>query len=360
MQHRKEMSKPLWYSEGMSDDNVVRRRSTMRDVAALAGVGLKTVSRVVNDEPGVSAELSERVRRAARQLDYLPNLAAGHLRRSGGRTATLGAILQNVANPFSSGLQRAIQDVAARHDVEVFSGSVEEDAARERHLVATFAARRVDGLALVPASHDHSYLLAHKRAGMSVVFMDRPPEHLDCDAIVVDNRAGSERAVCHLITGGHRRIAYLGDLGSVYTARERFAGYADALRSAGISLDPELVRHDLLSSESAEGAVAGLLAAAVPPTAIFASQNLVTIGAVRALRRAGLQHRVALVGFDDFALADLIDPAITVVAQDSRAIGTRAAELLFARMDGDQSPTSLHVIPTLFIRRGSGEIRPVP
>lgn len=333
-------------------------RPTMRDVAALARVGLKTVSRVINGEPGVSLELQARVRHAARQLDYHPNLAAGQLRRIGGRTATLGVILEDVANPFSAALHRAIEDVAAARNVDVFAGSVEENPDRERRLVANFAARRVDGLAVVPASHDHSYLLAHKQAGMAIVFIDRRPDFLDVDAVVSNHRQGSARAVGHLLGLGHRRIAFLGDLAAVQSARERHAGYFDAMAAAAAPVDPSLVCQDLRDSGAAESAAMRLLEADSPPSAFFASQNLITIGVIRALRRAELQDRVALVGFDDVVLADLLDPPVTVVAQDPRKIGTRAAELLFARMDGDRSPTRCHVIETTLIVRGSGEIPP--
>jgi LacI family transcriptional regulator len=312
----------------------------------------------MNGEPGVSDELTERVRRAALQLDYLPNLAAGHLRRSGGRTATLGVILENVVNPFSAALFRAIEDVAAGRNVEVFSGSAEENPDREQHFVGTFAARRVDGLAIVPASHDHAYLLAHRQAGTAIVFMDRPPEFLDVDSVVSDHRQGSARAVAHLIGRGHRRIAYLGDLATVYTARERYAGYLDAMAAAAATVDQSLVCQDLRDSSAAEAAATRILASDAAPTAFFASQNLVAIGVIWALRKAALQRRVALVGFDDIVLADLLDPPVTVVAQDPREIGTRAAEYLFARIDGDTGPTRHLVIQTRLIERGSGEIPP--
>ncbi len=330
----------------------------MRDVAALARVSLKTVSRVINQEPGVSPALRSQVERAIEQLDYLPNLTASSLRRASGRSATIGLILENVANPFSSALHRAIGDVAWARGVQVFSGSVDEDAIRERLLVSTFAGRRVDGLVVVPASHDHSYLLAQKQAGMAIVFVDRPAEFLDVDAVVSDNRGGAEEAVRHLMAAGHRRIAYLGDLAGVYTARERYAGYVRALERAGIPLDPAIVRHDLQDVDAAESAAAALLAAPSPPTAVFASQNLVTIGTVRALHQLGVQHRIAVVGFDDVMLADMLEPAVTVIAQDPRAIGTAAAQILFLRMDGDVAPAALHVVPTRLIARGSGEIAP--
>jgi LacI family transcriptional regulator len=336
----------------------LKPRATMRDVAALAGVGLKTVSRVVNGEPGVSDALVGRVRRAADQLDYLPNLAASNLRRSSGKTATIGLLLENVGNPFSSALHRAIEMVARGRGIEVFSGSVDEDPERERRLAATFAARRVDGLIIVPAGHDQSYLLNDRRAGIAMVFVDRPAALLDADSVVSDNRGGAETGTLHLLAQGHRRIAFLGDLATIHTAAERFAGYARAIETTGGRVDARLVRHDLRSIEAAEAATTELLWGEDRPTAIFASQNLVAVGAIRALRGAGLQRRVALVGFDDVLLADLLEPPVTVVAQDPTEMGALAARLLFARLDGEAGPSAHHVVPTRLIPRGSGEIAP--
>jgi LacI family transcriptional regulator len=174
---------------------------------------------------------------------------------------------------------------------------------------------------------------------------------------VVDSRAASEAAVAHLIAQGHRRIAHLGDLTSIYTARERYEGYRDAHLRAGLTLDPALCVADLHNSELAEAAALALLSLPDPPTAIFGSQNLVTVGVVKALRATGQSHAIAVVGFDDFALADLVDPPITVVAQNAAALGTAAAELLLARLGGDASPPRSIVIPTELIQRGSGEIQ---
>lgn len=336
----------------------VRPRATIRDVAALAGVGLKTVSRVINGESGVSPELTARVRDAADRLDFRPNLGARSLRRAGGKTATIGLLLEDVSNPFSAAIHRSIENVARSRGVAVFTASVDEDPERERALVSAFVARRVDGLVMVPAGRDQSYLLNEVKAGLSLVFVDRAPAYLDGDVVLAANQAGAEDAIRHLAGRGHRRIAYLGDLLAISTARERHAGYEAALREAGIPIDPGLVRHDLHSSDLAESAAADLLRSNEPPTAIFASQNLVTIGAVRALRSVGRQHDVALVGFDEVPLADLLEPGLTVVAQDVLEIGRRAAEQLFLRLDGDRSPTVRQVVPTRLIPRGSGEIAP--
>lgn len=332
-------------------------RPTMREVAALAGVSLKTVSRVINAEPAVSDDVRSRVVGAIQRLDYRHNHAASSLRRLDRKSSTIGVLLEDVANPFSSALHREIEDVALERGVLVLAGSSDEDEAREQQLIAAFTSRRVDGLIIVPASHDHSYLLSERRAGTSMVFVDRPPAFLDADSILTDNRAGVRQGVAHLIAHGHRRIGYLGDLMTITTAAERYQGYESELRASGITVGPQLVRLDVHGIEKADAATLELMGLPQPPTALFTSQNLLTIGASRALHRLDLHHRIALVGFDDVLLADMLEPGITVIAQDPSTMGRRAAEQLFRRIDGDQSPSVHLVVPTRLITRGSGEIR---
>jgi LacI family transcriptional regulator len=330
----------------------------MRDVAALAGVGLKTVSRVVNGETGVSPALVERVRAAIRRLDFQPNLTASTLRRNDGKTKSIGLLVQDVGNPFSSALHRAIEDVARARGVVVFAGSLDEDQARERQLASAFVARRVDGLIMVPTGNDQSYLINERRAGTPMVFVDRPPNLLDADCVMSTNLDGARAAVDHLLAHGHRRIAYLGHPLSISTGVDRYRGYTAALDRAGLELDPTLVRHDLSTIEQASGALTDLLSLEAPPTAVFASQNVVTVGAVVALRALAQHRRIAMVGFDDILMADLLEPALTLVVQDVAAIGGIAAELLFRRLDGYDGPTQRHLVETRLIPRGSGEITP--
>lgn len=329
----------------------------MRDVAALAGVSLKTVSRVVNNEQNVTPELAERVQAASEQLGFRPNLGARSLRQTGQQTRMIGLLLEDVSNPFSAALHRSIESVARTHGVSVLTGSVNEDAASERTLVRDLIERRVDGLIIMPASDDHSYLAPEQRAGTPIVFVDRPPQLLRADVVVTGNRIGSAAALRHLLAHGHRRIAFLGDLHRIHTMRLRYEGYREALLAADLEVDPELIVTDLQGTDQGRTAVAALLDSDNPPTAIFAGQNLLTIGAIRELRARGLQHKVALVGFDDFELADLLEPAVTVVAQDPDAIGNRAATQLFARLAGDTSPAQVIELATTLIARGSGEIR---
>ncbi|MEV0564057.1 LacI family DNA-binding transcriptional regulator [Dactylosporangium sp. NPDC050588] len=339
-------------------DSAARARPTLRDVAQLAGVSPKTVSRVVNGEPGVSPSKAGAVERAIRQLEYRPNITASSLRRAGGRTAAVAAVLEDVSNPFSSALYRALEDVAHARDVMVFAGSVEEDPARERALVRAFAMRQADAMLIVPASDNQAYLTREVTTGTPLVFVDRPPVGLHTDAVLVDNESGAADAVRHLAAHGHRDIAFLGDLHTIATARRRFQGYKEALSDHGIRPDPAHIAHDLHTTEAAEAAFGRLLDSATPPTACFSAQNLITIGAIRALRARGLQHRVAVVGFDDFPLADLLEPAVTVVSQDPYRMGRVAADILFRRLDGEDWEPTTHLVETRLIVRGSGELPP--
>jgi LacI family transcriptional regulator, galactose operon repressor len=327
----------------------------MREVAAVAGVSLSTVSRVVNGAD-VQPELTRRVQEAVGLLGYRRDLTASRLRRADRQSATIGLVLEDVANPFFSALHRSVEDVARRRGVLALAGSADEDRARERELIDALLGRGVDGLIIAPTGGDDSYLARDRQAGVALVFIDRPPRFIDADAVISDNAQGAAVAVSHLVAHGHRRIAYLGDRPEIHTAIERLRGYREALARHGVAHDPALVRQGLLDSEAARAATHELLGAPAPPTALFSSQNLLTIGATRALHEAGRQHAVALVGFDDVALADVVEPALSVIAQDPVTLGRVAAECLFARLDGEAGPMRRVSIPTRLEVRGSGEL----
>lgn len=336
-----------------------RRRPTMRDVALLAGVGIKTVSRVINGEANVSPSTAERVRRAAAELAYEPDLHAGNLRRADGRSRTLGLLVSSVANPFAAQVHRAIERVATEHGYAVFATSLEDDPDAELRAVAALARRRVDGFVVTPVRDDQTYLRVHVDRGTPLVCVDREPHGIETDSVVTSNVAGARDAVRHLVSHGHRRIAFLGDLERIQTAALRRQGYLDELAAAGLAADPALVVLGLHDDASATAVARRLLTLPDPPTAIFSSQNLITIGTIRALQQLGLEHQVALVGFDDVETSDLLKPSVTTVAQDPDRIGRLAAERVFARLDGDTGPPRHLVVPARLVVRGSGEI-PAP
>jgi LacI family transcriptional regulator len=324
---------------------------TMRDVARRAGVSLKTVSRVVNGETTVAPDLAARVRAAVASLNYHPHIGASMLRRNVRRTGTIGLMLEDVSDPFSAAVHRAVENEARRRGVHVLTGSIDESPQRERDLARAFAQGQADGLIVVPTGSDQGYLGSVGQ--LPIVFVDRVADGFAADSVLSTNEAGASQAVGHLLARGHRRIAYLGDHVRISTARSRYQGYLAAMTEAGLE---SFGTHDLHDTAAGEQATCALLHTPDPPTAIFAGQNLITIGAVRALRRLGRRYDVALVGFDDFPLADLLDPGITVVAQDPAAMGRTAARALFERIDGENGPPREFTIPTSLIPRGSGEI----
>jgi LacI family transcriptional regulator len=329
----------------------------MRDVAGRAGVSLKTVSRVINGESGVAAETSTRVTEAIAALGFQRNDLARSLRH-GRSSATLGLIIEDVANPFYSTVVEAVETAARARGFLLITGSCEEDPARERDLATALLRRRVDAMLIVPTDSDHGYLVPALGGGTPMVFLDRPPAGIDADCVLFDDRDGARRAVEHLIAHGHRRIACLSDAEAVYTARERRVGYRCALAEAGIEPDPELAptgQHDAGAAE----VVAGELLSLPPerrPTALFCANNRNTVGALRALRAH--RQRAALVGFDDFELADLLAVPVTVVRSDPYSLGEAAARLAFARLDGDDGLAKRIIVPTELIARGSGEVGP--
>ncbi|BBB01693.1 putative LacI family transcriptional regulator [Actinacidiphila reveromycinica] len=327
----------------------------MKDVAARAGVGLKTVSRVVNEEPGVTPDTAARVQAAIDALGFRRNDSARLLRTR--RTASVGLVLEDLADPFYAALSRAVEDVARSHGALLFTGSSAEDPRREQELVLAFCARRVDGLVVVPAGDDHRYLLPEIAAGVATVFVDRPAGRLDADVVLTDNAGGTREGVAHLIAHGHRRIGFIGDQPGIHTAGERLRGYREAMASAGLKVRPEWYAMGPTTPERVEAALDAMLGGAEPVTALFAGNNRVTVTAVRVL--AGRPERIALVGFDDFELADVLDPAITVVAQDAPGIGRVAAQQLFRRLDGIVTDgASRTELPVRLIERGSAEFPP--
>ena len=330
----------------------------MRDVAALAGVGVMTVSRVVNGRGGVRPQRAARVWRAIEKLDYRHNITARHLRLTGQPTASIGVLLEDVANPFAAELLRAVENVVSEQDCLVLCASSDGDPAREQALLNAFCARRVDGLIIVPCGPDYRYLLPELRRGTQVVFADRPAPTVAADTVISDNFGGARLAVNHLLDSGHHRIGFLGDLQGIYTAAERYRGYQAALQDWGIDPDERLIRRDVRSEFSALQVTRELFASPDTPTAIFTAQNLLTIGARMALQHMGAERTVAHVGFDDIPLAELLDPGITVIAQDPPALGELAAQMLLHRLRDPHGAPETVEVPTTMLARGSGEIPP--
>lgn len=328
----------------------VGNRPTLREVAALSGVSLKTASRALNGEQYVSAETAAKVRAAAARLGFRHNAIARDL-RAGARSSLVGLIITDLANPFYSRVARGAERTLREAGLQLISASSNEDPALEQTLVTEMLERRVIALLIVTSAGEHRYLDAERRLGLPVVFLDREPTDIVADAVVLDNDRGMRHAVEHLLQRGHRRIGLVGDLARLSTYRERVAAFAAALTAAGLDDWQRYVRADCHDSAAAERAVRDVLAVQNPPTALITTNNLITIGALRALR--GMTPPPALVGFDDFDLADVL--GVTVVAHDPERMGEAGAELILSRLDGTDGPAHRVLLSTELIERGSAE-----
>jgi LacI family transcriptional regulator len=326
----------------------------MPDVARLAGVSVKTVSRVINDEPNVSTATQEKVRAVISDLGFRRNDVARNL-RSGTTSSSIGLVIGDLANPFYGAIAQAIEAVAAPRQFMVVVGSSEEGPEREQEVVAALCRRRVDGLLITPTGDDQRYLVSEIEMGTPMVFLDRPPVGAKADSVVIDNRRGAREAVAHLIGRGHRRIGVVGDSFAISTTKERLRGYDDALAAAGIDKDPAIVILGPHDPAQAEAATDALFDQGTPPTAFFTTNNRTTVGVLRALWRRG--HEADVAGFDDFELADLLPMPFVVVAHDPAEMGRQGAELLFSRLDAGGSPKLKPrrvVLPTTLVARGLG------
>jgi LacI family transcriptional regulator len=332
----------------------VRSSPTILDVAAAAGVSTATAARALGAYGAVSPDVRERVAAAALKLGYRRNSLARSMIT--GRSHTIGLVMADIENPFFARAVRGIADVAHGAGYEVLLVNSDEDPATERAAVRVLFEKRVDGLIVAPASADEGVHLAEIAAlGVPVVLFDRATPGVDADAVVVDNELAAERAIGHLAALGHRRISLLTSQGLIHTNQMRLAGYLDGLRAAGLPVDDELVRMAEYTREAAVAETIAVLSLGDPATAIFTTDNLMSLGAFEGTQRAGrrVPDDVSLVGFDDLDWTTIVRPPLTVVAQPLYELGRTAAERLIARINGDESPPMQYTLATTFIVRES-------
>ncbi len=331
------------------------RAATIRRVAERAGVSIATVSRSFADPQAVSAELRVRVQEAARALGYRPSRAARALRV--GTSQTVGVVIPDLENPFFTAVVRGIDAVLQAAGYTLLLSNADEDTARERNILETFRAEGVAGIIFVPinaAGGTYRQVLAPP---VQVVAVDRLPEDLRADLVTVDNVEGTRIGVAHLFAMGHREVALLGGPSRHSTARERERGYQQALHAAGLPLRSEFVHRGDFREGSGYDGMKALMALRRRPTAVFVANNLMTLGAFRALHEAGIRipEEVALVGFDDMPWATSLNPPLTAVSQPAQDIGSSAADLLFDRIARpDRAVRHLILETTLVVRASCG------
>ena len=321
-------------------------RPTLADVAALAGVSLKTASRAINEEYGVARTTAERVFAAALELGFRPNRMAQSL-AGGGPSAAVGLLIPDVSDPFVADLVGAVESVLAARDLQLITASHGNDPVRQHTLASALVDRRVDGLIIMSAPGDASYLRADVEHGLMVVAVDRPIEGLDVDMVTVDNEAGAREVVHRLLAVGHRRIAALAGDVRLWTLARRLDGYRAAFADAGRTVDETLIS-TANGAVEAQATLEEMLERKDPPTAVFAAHHRVGRGGMRAMHKAGISLDLAVFdGVDDSDL--LITPPLVVAESGPDRIGRLAAELLLDRLGGLQAQPRHVVLEPLLL-----------
>ena len=326
----------------------------IEDVARQAGVSTATVSRALSGKPYVSAALRQRVIDAAHELSYRPSRVARTLRVQ--RSSILGLIVSDIQNPFFTAVVRAVEDNAYRQGYSVFLCNSDEDPEKETMYLELMLAEQVAGVIISPTSgQSHAYRRLVE-AGVPAVAIDRRISNVAIDSVLVDNVGAARRLVTHLIAAGHRRIGAVVGTAAQSTGEERLRGYLEALQQHGIPVQAELIRTISPRVHTGHAAMGDLLRQPGRPTAVFTGNNLLTIGALRAVHEMGLRipDDVALAAFDEMDWMFFVRPALTVVAQPTYDLGRTAVELLLARMAAPNRPSQQVVLtPMLHIRESS-------
>jgi LacI family transcriptional regulator len=325
--------------------------TTIREVAQRAGVSYATVSHVINKTRFVSDETRTRVLSAMSELNYRPNALARSLRI--GETHTIGLILPDSANPFFAEIARSIEDMAFKLGYSVILCNTERDTQREQLYVDVLSKRQVDGIIFVATGDQVDSLNSLIEQDMPVVLIDRDLPNIEIDAVLTDNQRGGYLATRHLIARNHRRIACVAGPSHITPSAERVTGYAQALAEASIPYDETLVQDGDYHPASGQQVTAQLLSLASPPTAIFALNDLMAMGALRAAAEAGLRvpEDLAVIGYDDIEFASFTNPPLSTIAQPKEEVGSKATEILVNRISEKNGfHRRLVLEPTLIVR----------
>ncbi len=328
---------------------------TIRDVARRARVSVTTAARALGGYGYVSVETRQRVREAAAALDYHPNAIARSMIK--GRTHTLAVVVSDNANPFFAAVVRGIEDTVLDQQYTVMLCNADEDPRKEAAYLRVIREKRVDGLILSPSGGPLALLRSLLAGGTPVVLVDRRVRGVRTDTVLVDNRAGARAAVGHLLRLGHRRIGIISGPRQVFTARERLAGYVEALRNAGVPVDRRLILEGNFKADSGYALAERMVSLPHRPTAVFTANNLMTLGALLRFKELGVQipQEMAVVGFDDMPWAPILTPPLTAVAQPSYDLGVAAARLLLQRLRDPRTPAQTVVFqPRLVVRESCG------
>lgn len=328
----------------------------IRDVAKRAGVTPSTVSRVINDSGYVSQKTRERVEAAIKELGYVPNMLGPSLRFQ--QTMTLAVVVTDITNPFWTTVTRGVEDVAQENGYSTILCNTDESEAKQDQYLYMLLRRRIDGILLVPACSDPTSIELIKKQGIPVVMIDRQVPNVDVDVVRADSEEGAYQLTQHLLSLGHCHIAMLAGPENVSTSIDRINGYQRALVDAGIKAQDDLIFWGEFTQEAGYRNAQVVIDMDPSPTAIFAANNFIAIGAMQALKEKGLRipEDIALVSIDDIPPAYTMEPFLTVATQPAKEIGQQATQLLLERIKNPANTAFQKIVlPTkMIIRTSSG------
>ncbi len=329
---------------------------TLTDIAELSGVSVSTVSRVINNKAAkyrISPETEAVILEAAKKLNYRPNQVARGLRLK--KTNTLGIIAPDISNPFFAYIIKRVQNLAHGLGYSIVVCNTDENLEQEVEHVNVMYRNRVDGLIAMPVGQEYGHYAEWFERGRPLVLLDRCFDSIGASSVVVDNYSGALEAVEHLIRHGHERIAFIQGLPGTFTNNERLRGYRDALARHDIAFDEDLVVGGDFREENGYMETKLLLTSSQRPTALFATSDLITLGALKAVSEEGLEipRDVSLIMFDDFDFAPYLRCPVTAVRQPKEMMGEMAVKLLSEELDGHRKDGKRVVLKTTLVIRDS-------
>lgn len=330
--------------------------TTIRDVAARAGVSVATVSRVLSDHPSTSPASRAKVLAAATELGFRPNAQARSLRKT--RTNTIGVLVSDVRNPFFAEIAHTVAQTAIASDIATLLCNADESTEQQDHCLDLLVSQRVDGMIVTPQGDGSGSLREVLTLGLPVVFVDRTIDGVDVPSVTSDNRTGITEAVAHLADLGHRRIGYVAGPQETSTGRERLASYRQAVADLGLDGDPELIYQGDFQAASGVAGAKALLDLADPPTAMLAADSLMTFGVLRECQERGVRigADLSVIGYDDIDTFGMVHPPLTVIAHDPARMGALAVAMIRDLLAGEQV-TSAVLATSLVQRASTGPVR---
>jgi len=336
----------------MSSENVYKNIN-LNSVAEKAGVSIATVSRVINNNPNVNIETRIKVEQAIKALKYKPNRVAKRLRNKSSSSNLLGVLIPDIQNPFYVEVLRGIEDVAYKNNYVLIMCNFAQNEKKQKIYLDILRSESIDGLIAAPTNENDQEVISLVKENLPIVCVDRGLKDVDVDVVLVENQAGAYSAVDYLAKSGYKRIAYISGLPQIPSSQQREKGYLEALKANMLKIDKNLIKYGDSRHESGLKLCEELLNLSNPPDAIFAGNNLITLGAIETIHKKGLRipADIAIIGFDDMYWSNSLNPTLTAVRQPAYEIGKQAAEQLILRInDPSRPPISMLLKTELMIR----------